>query len=86
MKATPCPECKTQFPELLNHDNLEKDFILCPKCKAKIIVNFEKKEFEVWWFTKYGGEQFGFAAALIIGTITQDVILPKDKIYKSKTK
>ena len=55
-----CTYCETDIDELVNFDTLSSDYIVCPTCKGKLVVEHDiccdgADEFHMWSVAPYEG-------------------------------
>lgn len=55
-----CLDCNNDISDLVNFDTLCYEFIECPKCKLKMVINYDEtwdeetnEEDSYWWLEKY---------------------------------
>ena len=57
-----CLSCKEDVSSLMNWDTLCEDFIECPSCKTKMVVEYDEswdgeEENSYWWLELYNEEK-----------------------------
>lgn len=53
-----CLKCSEDVGRLMNWDTLVKDYIECPKCSNKMVVEYDEswdgeEELQYWWLEQY---------------------------------
>jgi DNA-directed RNA polymerase subunit RPC12/RpoP len=58
-----CLKCEADVSELVNYHTLGDEFIECPECGNKMVVEYEEtwdgeEENQYWWLEQYSKEEY----------------------------